>query len=566
MNNIIISLALLLLINLNKVFPQNLILDVAKKEINRVMNGFKDQEYPPYFLAYEIMDIESYSINASFGKVTHNQKERKRTLDIDLRVGSYNFDNSHIIRGESFSFFMFGGEINLPINNDPITLRNAIWFETDNAYREAVKKYQKALTNSKIKVKEEDTAADFSKELPNKFIGEKYNYNFDENKWTKIIEKVSQIFINYDWLFEGNVSVVYKNTEKYFVNSEGSEIYQDEPYARVFISLQTKAEDGMTLPLYKSYFAFNPKDLPTEEELINDAKQLIETLRQLREAPIMSTYSGPAILSGEASGVFFHEIFGHRVEGHRIKDPNNAQTFKGFIGQQVLPSFIDVIFDPGMKEIDGKQLSGYYLYDDEGIKGQRVQVVENGIFKNFLMCRTPIEGFEHSNGHGRRQSSYNIASRQSNLIVQAKQTISFDELKAKLREECKKQNKEFGLYFVNVQGGFTFTGRTIPNSFNVNPILVYKVYADGRPDEMVRGVDLIGTPLTTFSNIVAAANDLGVFNGVCGAESGSVPVSAVSPSLMVSKIEVQKKQKSQAKLPILPAPYKKKERYQNFLI
>lgn len=539
------------------IFAQKIILDASKKELNRVMNGFKNEEYPPYYLAYEIMDIESHSIAASFGKIIQNENHKKRTLDVDLRVGDYNFDNTHIIRGESFGFYMFGGEINIPIENDPIALRNAIWFETDKAYREAVKKYQKALTNSKVKVKEEDTSADFSREAPSKYIGEKYEYRFDAEKWKKIAEDVSRIFLDYDWLFNGDVSIRFSNTEKYFVNSEGSEIYQDEPYARIFISIQTKAEDGMTLPLYKSYFAFNPEELPSEEVLINDAKQLIETLEQLRNAPVMSTYSGPAILSGEASGVFFHEIFGHRVEGHRIKDPNNAQTFKEFLGEQVLPSFIDVVFDPNLKEINGEKLSGFYVYDDEGVKGQRVQIVENGILKNFLMCRTPIEGFEHSNGHGRRQSSYSVVSRQSNLIVQAKETITIADLKEKLREECKKQGKDFGLYFVKVQGGFTFTDRTIPNSFNVNPILVYKVFADGRPDEMVRGVDLIGTPLTTFSNIVAAADDIGIFNGICGAESGGVPVSALSPSLMVNKIEVQKKQKSQAKLPILPAPSRK---------
>jgi len=170
------------------------------------------------------------------------------------------------------------------------------------------------------------------------------------------------------------------------------------------------------------------------------------------------------------------------------------------------------------------------------------------------MSRSPIENFITSNGHGRKQAGYKSVSRQSNLLVQAKKQVPFDSLKTLLREECKKQNKEYGLYFVEISGGFTFTNRTIPNAFNVQPLVVYKIYADGREDELVRGVDLIGTPLTTFNNIVVAANDLGIFNGVCGAESGGVPVSASSPSLFVSTIEVQKKQKSQAKPPLLPSP------------
>ncbi|MBI3258859.1 MAG: hypothetical protein HYZ54_05225, partial [Ignavibacteriae bacterium] len=154
----------------------------------------------------------------------------------------------------------------------------------------------------------------------------------------------------------------------------------------------------------------------------------------------------------------------------------------------------------------------------------------------------------------RKQAGYKSVSRQSNLLVQAKKQIPFDSLKSMLRAECKKQGKEYGLYFVEISGGFTFTNRTIPNAFNVQPLVVYKIYADDRPDELVRGVDLIGTPLTTFNNIIAAADDLGIFNGVCGAESGGVPVSASSPSLLVSTIEVQKKQKSQAKPPLLPSP------------
>jgi predicted Zn-dependent protease len=180
--------------------------------------------------------------------------------------------------------------------------------------------------------------------------------------------------------------------------------------------------------------------------------------------------------------------------------------------------------------------------------------VENGVFKNFLMSRSPIEGFSNSNGHGRRQPGYTAVSRQSNLIVESKNTVSSSELRELLKKEVIKQNKEYGLYFEEVSGGFTFTSRTIPNAFNVTPLVVYKVFADGRPDELVRGVDLIGTPLMTFANIVAAADDMGIFNGICGAESGGVPVSACSPSLLVSTIEVQKKQKSQAKPPIMASP------------
>lgn len=268
----------------------------------------------------------------------------------------------------------------------------------------------------------------------------------------------------------------------------------------------------------------------------------------------METYTGPAILSGRSAGVFFHEIFGHRVEGHRQKDVNSSQTFKPFLNKKILPDFISVVFDPTIKQLGGKDIVGAFLFDDEGMPGKRVVAVDSGVFKSFLTNRSPIENFPHSNGHGRRQAGLKTVARQSNLIVEARSRVPYDSLKAMLRSECIKQNKEFGLLFEDIQGGFTFTGRTVPNAFNVQPLVVYKIFADSRPDELVRGVDLIGTPLTTFNNIVAAADDIGIFNGVCGAESGGVPVSASSPSLFVSTIEVQKKQKSQAKPPLLTDP------------
>jgi TldD protein len=199
-------------------------------------------------------------------------------------------------------------------------------------------------------------------------------------------------------------------------------------------------------------------------------------------------------------------------------------------------------------------LAGYYLYDNQGVKAQRVDVVENGVLKTFLMSRTPIQGIPQSNGHGRAQPGLSPVARQSNLVVQVAPSAVRPDLKTLLIAEIKQKGLPYGLYFEDISGGFTFTGRTMPNAFNVMPLMVYRIYPDGR-EELVRGVDLIGTPLTTFSKIEAADNQVAVFNGVCGAESGGVPVSAVSPAILISQIEVQKKQKSQSRAPILPAPF-----------
>jgi len=219
----------------------------------------------------------------------------------------------------------------------------------------------------------------------------------------------------------------------------------------------------------------------------------------------------------------------------------------------VLPDFLSVYSDPTLQKIQGPELLGYYAFDDEGVKGRRVTVVENGVLKNFLMSRAPIDGFPKSNGHGRRQQGNAVVARQSNLIVESKKSVSRDELKKLLIEQIKAADKPYGLIFDDIEGGFTFTQRTLPNAFNVMPTVVYRIYPDGR-EELVRGVDLIGTPLIAFSKITAADDDVGVFNGICGAESGWVPVSAISPGLLGSQIEVQRKEKSQERAPVLPSP------------
>ncbi len=555
----IIWLPLFLLITILMTFSDvnasdEVILDAAKKELERSMTELKNEENPPYYISYNITDSKKTRITSSFGDIKSNNSTNQRILDIDLRVGNYKFDNTHIIRGQSFSFSFGGGMTLLPLGDNEKAIRSAIWYATDRTYKDAIERYEKALTNKKVKVMEEDTSADFSHEIAYHFRGKSIKYNLDLNKWKAKLKKLSALFNGYGWIYQGDVVLITEELTKYFVNSEGSDLSWDESYIRMYVNVMTKADDGMSLPLYKSYFAYEPGNLPEPDSIAKDIKQMIALLDKMRTAPMMTTYSGPAILSGEAAGVFFHEIFGHRVEGHREKDPNSSQTFKQSVGKEILPPFINVTFDPTRRTLRGREISGYYDYDDEGIKAQKVVSVDKGIFKNFLMSRSPIEDFPKSNGHGRKQAGYSAVSRQSNLIVESSKTVSLDKLKELLREECKKQDKEYGLYFETVQGGFTYTGRTVPNAFNVQPIVVYKIFADGRPDELVRGVDLIGTPLTTFSNIIATGDDLGIFNGVCGAESGGVPVSACSPSLLISKIEVQKKKKSQAKPPLLPAP------------
>jgi len=530
------------------------VLRALKTEMDRTMLELKSQPSPPYFLSYAVTESHTSTFSASFGAMDGEETSANRILDIDLRVGSHNLDNTRSIRGVAFEMGRGMRSQELPMGDDERSLRTLVWIATDRAYKAAVERLGKVKTNLQVKVREEDTSADQSIEKATTFIQPFNLVTFDTSAWRDRVRRLSAVCVGHPELYTGKVTLQFDQVVKFFVNSEGTMLQHVEPIVKMFVIVKTKAEDGMSLPLYRSYSAHTLDRLPSEESIRLELESMTKQAVLLRTAPLAETYSGPAILSGRSAGVFFHEIFGHRAEGHRQKDANSSQTFKAFLGKKILPSFIDVVFDPTKKTLGNVDIVGAFAFDDEGIPAQRVVAVKDGVFQNFLMSRSPIEGFPKSNGHGRRQPGLRPVSRQSNLIVEAKTTVPYDSLRALLRKECIKQNKEYGLVFDDIQGGFTFTGRTVPNAFNVQPLVVYKVFADGRPDELVRGVDLIGTPLTTFNNIVTAADDIGIFNGVCGAESGGVPVSASSPSLLVSTIEVQKKQKSQAKPPLLADP------------
>ena len=542
------------------IFTQDRLLDLMSDELNREMEALQKEEVPPYFISYTVSDVHNSSVSASFGALTNSDRADYRMLLVMVRVGDYQFDSTHELRGDRFGGSPFGRRsfVRIARDDNPDAIRTAIWQETNQEYRQAVELLMRAKAEVATKVTAEDTSADFSQESQfatyyeppvevEKLIG-------DRKVWEEKVKKCSAPFLEKPEVFGGQASFNFSVERKNLITTEGTKIAQNSTYAQLYISGFIKTDDGMELPLYKTYSAAKPGDLPGDEIILADVKEMIKKLETLRNAPVVEPYTGPAILSGRAAGVFFHEVFGHRVEGHRQKREDEGQTFKAKIGEKILPEHLQVVFDPTLKKYRNFDLVGYYDYDYEGIKSMPVTVVESGIFKAFLMSRSPIENFPHSNGHGRAHAGYLPVSRQSNMLIESNAPISGQQLRQKLIEECKRQDKPFGLLFEDIEGGFTMTGRTMPNVFNVIPTEVYRVYTDGRPDELVRGVDLVGTPLVMFSMISDASDQFDVFNGICGAESGGVPVSAVAPSLLVTQVEVQKKSKSQEKPPILTRP------------
>lgn len=527
-----------------------------QQELDRSLAALKKTPAPPYFMSYQLTDNRGIQIAASFGALTGSTDQTTRYLDLDLRVGSPALDNTHPIRQTGVDFGDLSDQIErtkIPLDDNPDALRVALWRETDRKYRSATQRLQQVKANVQVKVDAEDKSGDFSREGAETYSEAVAPFSFDTSVWEQKMRKFTAPFAAHKEIIENSAEIIAESETRRYVNNDGSRIRISSPFYRVIISATAKAEDGMELPLHQTYMSFRPEGFPSDDAILKDVNHMVETLLALVKAPLAEPYTGPAILSGRASAVFFHEIFGHRIEGQRQKNEDEAQTFKKKVNQSVLPDFMNVYSDPNLKTYAGTELVGYYPYDDEGVKAQRVTVVDKGVLKNFLMSRAPIEGFDRSNGHGRRQQGYKVVARQSNLIVESSKQVSRAELKKLLIVQIKAANKPYGLFFDDIEGGFTFTQRVLPNAFNVRPTVVYRIYPDGK-EELVRGVDLIGTPLIAFSKITATDDQVAVFNGVCGAESGWVPVSASSPGLLVSQIEVQRKEKSQERAPILAPP------------
>ena len=526
------------------------VLKAMQGELARATTELGKTEQAPYYLSYTVYDQEFVVLVGAYGSLLNNVSAQRRQADVTMRVGTPDLDNTH---GQSRPSGVTSGA--LPLGDDQDALARNLWELTDREYKRAVPSLLNVRTNTAVRAEEEDKSPDFSKEKPQTHIGELAAAPaLDRTAWEGEIKRLSAAFRKYPEVYNGTVILQIQNSKSRMVSSEGSAITSPSISARLVMEAQTRAEDGMELLRVETFQAPTASGLPSESELAGKVDKMATDLSALRKAPVAEPYDGPALLSGRAAAVFFHEVLGHRLEGHRQRDEEEGQTFTKKIGQEVLPKFLSVIDDPTTHEMAGVKLAGSYDFDNEGEPSRRVEVIENGVLKNFLMSRMPIKNFGNSNGHGRNQPGLMPTGRQGNLIVTSTQTVPDADLRQKLIDEVKKQNKPYGLYFDDIQGGFTLTGRQLPQSFQVLPVIVYKVYPDGRPDELVRGVDIVGTPLAALTRILTTGDQQHVFNGVCGAESGQVPVAAVAPAMLFSEMEVQKRAHEHERPPLLPPP------------
>jgi predicted Zn-dependent protease len=518
-------------------------------ELSRATSELGKQEQPPYYLSYTVYDQNYIVIAGAYGSLLSDTAAQRRFADVTMRVGTPELDNTH---GQSRPTGVTSGS--LPLGNDQDAIARVLWELTDREYKRAVPALLNVRTNTAVRAEEEDKSPDFSKEKPQSHTGSASNPAFDRAAWEGEIKRLSGVFRKFPEVYFASVIIQVQNSSSRMVSNEGTTLMSPSSSTRMVIEAQTRAEDGMDLLRVETFQAPSAKELPGETEITAKIEKMAADLSALRKAPVAEPYDGPALLSGRAAAVFFHEVLGHRLEGHRQRDEEEGQTFTKKIGQEVLPKFLSVVDDPTVHEMAGVKLAGAYDYDNEGSPAQHVEVIKDGVLRNFLMSRMPVKDFAQSNGHGRNQPGLMPTGRQGNLIVTSSQTVPEAQMREKLIEEVKRQGKPYGLYFDDIQGGFTLTTRQLPQAFQVLPVIVYKIYADGRPDELVRGVDIVGTPLAALTRIRMTGDQLHVFNGVCGAESGQVPVAAVAPSMLFSELEVQKRAHEHERPPLLPPP------------
>lgn len=523
------------------------------EELERAKGRLAGEAQPPHYLSLSVEDWEQISIGARDGTLAQSERERSRFLDATVRTGSPELDSTHPLRGFSSLAEIERELIQVPLD-EGYALRHAVWRSLDEQYRLAAERIVVLRANTQVKVEEEDPAPDFEPRAGVVARSEVPGISLDVGAWEERLVALSKRIAADPAAVQGAVSLVADREVNTLVDSEGARLTHGRLHARFSVAVSSVAEDGDDVSVFDAVDVHDPKGLPTQEELERRVDTALASLHARLDAKRADPYSGPVLLTGRAAGVFFHEVLGHRVEGHRQKREDEGQTFADQVGKKVLPEWIDIYDDPTIIERAGAQLNGHYLFDDEGVAAKRANIVDNGVFVGFLMSRSPIQGFAESNGHGRRSAGHDSQARMANTIVEVDKPVPGPQMRQRLIDQIKAQKLEYGYIVDEIEGGFTMTGRVTPNAFNVRASTTWRVYADGRPDELVRGIDLVGTPLVAFDNLIAAGDDPMVFNGTCGAESGWVPVSAVAPSILFRRLEFQLKEKGQDRPPLLAKP------------
>ena len=369
----------------------DLLLTAMEKELHRGQAELAKQDPAPYFTSYNVTDWESMVVVSAQGGLLTSSRARRRIADVSVRIGTPALDNTH---DEERRSGITSGQ--LPLRDDPDAIARVLWKLTYEQYRKAQQAYTNVKTKTAVRAKDEDDSPDFSQEKPSIYVEEPHALPFPEQReWENTARRYSASFRQYPQVEQSMVVLLANRTHSYLVSTEGTKIVTADAIFRVLIEAETLADDGMQLMRVETFQFSDPAKIPSEAQIAASAKKIADDLDILRKAPLAEPYSGPALLSGRAAAVFFHEVLGHRVEGQRQRGREEGQTFTKKINEKILPDFLSVTDDPTLRTLAGEELSGWYRYDDEGMPATRVEIVKDGVLKNFLMGRLPVKNFSN---------------------------------------------------------------------------------------------------------------------------------------------------------------------------
>ena len=541
--------------------PRLVVRDAMAAELERNMGRLKLEGFEaPYFIAYTVRDYDNVDVQAKYGAVVSNLRNHARQAYVEVRVGSYQFDNT--ADASAAGDFNAGSEeiyepaAEVSIDDDAEALRGQLWLLTDARYKGALADLNQKRGVRATTVVEDENLPSFAREpAPPPHTDPAAPLEVDRDAWVRRLRSASAVMKRHPEVVDADVRFQATREIRTLVTSEGARLVTERTLYGLHIEAITRARDGILLDHGRSFYGASEAELPSGDKLDAEVDRVGAEIEALRGAPALDPYTGPAILLPEATGVLFHEVIGHRLEGERLDDAAEGQTFKGQIGQPVIPSFLDVVDDPTQSLIGKTSLNGHYAFDDEGVRARPVTLIERGKLRTYLTSRKPVIGAPTSNGHGRAEGPVDPMARMGNTMVRSTRRVPMARLRQMLLEEVRRQGKPFGLIIKDITGGSTNTASYGYQAFKGTPRLVYRVDARTGAETLVRGVEMVGTPLASIGKIVATSDQLAVFNGYCGAESGYVPVSTVAPAVLLTEIELQRSQRTRQKPMILPPPW-----------
>ncbi|MBN1755381.1 hypothetical protein JW877_04110 [bacterium] len=540
----------------------DIVLQAMRDEIGRSVNELSLEGYdPPYFISYRIQDLKQFELKASFGAILESRQDRSRQLSIEIRVGDYSFDNTNFIGSNAWRFSRRSNHM-MPLENDYDAIRHKLWYHTDQEYKSALEALAQKKANLQNRIIK-DSTPNFTKEEPFQFIQTDIPLESDTIYWKERIRELSGLFREFPEIHTSQANFRLQDVTKYFVNSEGTMVKQKAPLISLEVFINSRNKEGLEFNDQKTFYARSFSFFPDQTALIGEVREWALEFSRLLDADTLDYYVGPVILEGQAAAEFFYQLLGKNLslplsplteedwQEHYI--PRNYLDNKK--DRNILPPDISVKDDPYLLEYDGKEVVGSYEVDDEGFPARVVNVVEEGSLKEFLSHRYPSKHSEGSNGHGRAAMGYSICGRISNLTVETEESLPVDELKNELIDRCVAQNLEYGIIIKKLENE-RFAQPSDENEIGLTaPLYAYKIYADDRREELIQNVKISNLTILILRDIVGISREKNVYNLISRGFSGDIPVSLVTPSILIEDMEIIPGGGKLEKPPLLEHPY-----------